>query len=84
MEKRGLPPFSPSRVCVIVERKHLIVRCSYSDISPFKSRDEISFQGEGCDTPIVIIAAKVFLQYLYTIIINVTWFKFKFEFESYL
>jgi hypothetical protein len=41
-------------------------------------------QGFTCDTPGVTIAATTFLQYFYIVICNVTWFKFKFEFESYL
>jgi hypothetical protein len=51
----------------------------------FKSRDEIFFKGgEGCDTPNVTVAATVFLQYLYSVIRNVTWFKFEFKFKSCL
>jgi hypothetical protein len=42
--------------------------------------------GEGyhCDNPDVTVAVTMFLQYLYSVIINVIWFKFKFEFASYL
>jgi hypothetical protein len=34
-----------------------------------------------CDTPSVTVAATVFLQYLYSAIINVSWLKFNFEFN---
>jgi hypothetical protein len=32
-----------------------------------------------CDTSSVTVAEIVFLQYLYSVICSVTWFKFKFE-----
>jgi hypothetical protein len=48
----------------------------------FKSRGEISCKGEGYDTPGDTIAATMFLQYLYSVIIKVIWFKFKLEFRT--
>jgi hypothetical protein len=60
VKKRGLPPFLPSTVRVTVERNHAIVHCSCQNLSPFKSRDEISFMGEGCDTPSVTIVVTLF------------------------
>jgi hypothetical protein len=50
----------------------------------FKCREEISFKAEGSDTPSITVAATIFLQYLDSVIIDVIWFKFKFEYESYL
>jgi hypothetical protein len=47
----------------------------------FKSWDEISFKGEGCDTSGVTVIGTMFLQYLCNVTINVSQFKFKFKFE---
>jgi hypothetical protein len=37
-----------------------------------------------CDTSSVTVVTKIFLQYLYSVINNVTWFKFEFKFKSFL
>jgi hypothetical protein len=49
----------------------------------FKSRDEILFKGEGCDSPSVTVVAIMFLHYPDSVIRSATWFKLKFKFESY-
>jgi hypothetical protein len=79
MRKQGLPPFSPSRVLIIVEGNMRLFIVFVRTILLYKSRAEISFREEGYDTTSVTIAATLFLQYL----CSVSWFKFKFEFKSF-
>jgi hypothetical protein len=60
MGKQGLPRFLPSRVQINIEKNVRLFVVLVRTFLLFKSQDEISFKGEGCDTPSVTIATTMF------------------------
>jgi hypothetical protein len=63
MGKQGLLLFMPSELRVTVAREHATVHYLCRTFLLFKSRVEISFKGEGHDTPSVTVIDTVSLQY---------------------